>query len=81
MVNPSTLTVEVDDRHIVITMPGTSFRASYFASPNSPGLMRSDWMTEDGSASIWRTDFLKLAAKAAHAKAHELGWLVECGHE
>jgi hypothetical protein len=38
--------------------------------------MRSDWMTEDGSASISRTDFLKLATKAAHAKAHELGWLV-----
>jgi hypothetical protein len=38
-------------------------------------------MTEDGGASMSRTDFLKLAAKAAHAKAHELGWLVEGRHE
>jgi hypothetical protein len=81
MANPSTLMVEIDDRYIVITMSGTSFRASYFASPNSPGLTRSDWMTEDGGASMSRTDFLKLAAKAAHAKAHELGWLVEGRHE
>ncbi len=81
MVNPSSLTVEVDDRHIVITMPGTSFRASYFVSSNSPELTRSDWMTEDGEASVSRTDFLKLAVKAAHAKARELGWLVERGHE
>jgi hypothetical protein len=38
-------------------------------------------MAEDGGASMSRTDFLKLAAKAAHAKAYELGWLVEGGHE
>jgi hypothetical protein len=79
MANPSTLTVEIEDRYIVITMPGTSFRASYFASSNSPGLMRSDWMTEDDNASVSRSDFLKLAVKAALAKAHELG--CERGHE
>ena len=81
MANPGTLTVEVDDRYIVITMPGTSFRASYFASSNSSGLTRSDWMTEDGNASVSRTDFLKLAVEAAHAKARELGWLAEHGQE
>jgi hypothetical protein len=79
MANPSSLTVEVDDRYIVITMPGTSFRASYFVSSNSPELTRSDWMTEDGNASVSRTDFLKLAVEAAHTKARELGWLAERG--
>jgi hypothetical protein len=75
------LTVEVDDRYIVITMPGTTFRASYFASSNSPELTRSDWMTEDGDASVSRTDFLERAVKVAHARARELGWLVERLHE
>jgi hypothetical protein len=79
MVNPNALTVEVDDRHIVITMPGTSFRASYFASTRSPALTRSDWMTEDSNANVSRTDFLRLAARAAYAKARELGWLAERG--
>jgi hypothetical protein len=36
-------------------------------------------MTEDGNANVSRTDFLKLALKAAHAKARELGWLAERG--
>jgi hypothetical protein len=78
---PSSLTVEVDDWYIVITMPGTTFRASYFVSFNSPELTRSDWMIEDGDANVSRTDFLELAVKAAHAKARELGWLVERLHE
>ncbi len=68
--------VEVDGRFIVVTMPSTLFRATYFKSPESPGLMPSDHMTDDFIAAVSRNEFLKMAWKAANAKARELGWLV-----
>ena len=68
--------VEVEGRFIIVTMPGTSFRASYTKSPEAPGLMPSDFMTDDKDAAISRNEFLALAWKAANTRARELGWIV-----
>jgi len=68
--------VQVNGRFIVVTMPSTLFRATYFQSPESPGLIPSDHMTDDFRAAVSRNEFLELAWEAANAKARELGWLV-----
>ena len=68
--------VEIEGRYIVVTIPGTSFRASYFKSPDEPGLMQSDFMTDDNDAAISRHEFIALSFKAANDKARDLGWIV-----
>jgi hypothetical protein len=70
------LKVEVEGRYIIVTMPGTSFRSSYFKSAIAPGLVPSDYMMDDGDSATSRDEFVALAAKAANDKARELGWIV-----
>jgi hypothetical protein len=70
------LKVDVEGRYIVVTMPGSSFRSSYFKSVMVPGLVQSDYMTDDRDAAISRDEFEALAWEAANAKARELGWIV-----
>jgi hypothetical protein len=70
------LKVEVEGRYIIVTMPGTSFRSSYFKSAIAPGLVPSDYMMDDGDPATSRDEFVALAAKAANDKARELGWIV-----
>lgn len=65
----SDLKVDLEDRHIVVRMPDTSFRATYMKSPDAPGLIQSDFMTDDNEVAISRNEFLAMAWKAAHAKA------------
>jgi hypothetical protein len=69
------LKVEVEGRYIGVTMPGTSFRVSYFKPAIAPGLVPSDRMTDDGDAATLRDEFIALAGKAADDKARELGWI------
>ena len=69
------LKVEVEGRYIVVTLPGTSFRSSYFKSALAPGLVPSDHMIDDGDSTT-SGEFVALAAKAADDKARELGWIV-----
>jgi len=69
------LKVEVEGRYIVVTIPGTSFRSSYFKSALAPGLVPSDYMLDDGDSTT-SGKFVALAAKAAYDKARELGWIV-----
>jgi hypothetical protein len=76
MVESNQLSVEVEGRYIVITMPGSSFRASYFKSVIAPGLVQSGYMTDDKVAVISRDDFQAFAWEAANAKARELGWII-----
>jgi hypothetical protein len=61
---------------IVVTLPGTSFRAAYFKSSDNPWLMQSNYMADDAEAPISRTEFHALAWRAANEKARELGWIV-----
>jgi hypothetical protein len=63
------------DGRIVVSMPGTSFRAAYFRSITESGLTRCEFLDVDRGASISREEFEALAWEAAMAKARELGWI------
>ena len=75
MADQDNIRTEVAGRFIVVTLPGTLFRATYFKSFDSPGIMQSDHMTDDYKAATSRTEFLSLAWSAAHKMARQLGWL------
>ena len=68
------LRAKVEGEQIVVTMPGTSFRASYYKNPDAPGLKQSPATSDDKSAAI--KEFEALAWKAANEKARKLGWIV-----
>ena len=53
-------------------MPGTSFQATYFTSPDEPWLNPGDYVGDTGSAAISLKEFLELAWTAAQNKAREL---------
>ena len=48
------LRVEVEDEQIIVTLPGTSSRASYYKYPDPPGLLQSPSVSRDSSAPISR---------------------------
>ena len=74
---PSDLRVGVEDEHIVVTMPDTSFRISFFKFRNEPRLVESPAMSvEKGTPSDKRKAFEALAWEVANARARELGWIV-----
>jgi hypothetical protein len=73
---PGDLQVGVDDEHIVVTMAGTAFRASFFRSKDEPRLIQSPAISvEKDAPSARRKEFEALAWEAANAKARELGWI------
>ena len=67
--------VEVEDDSIIITLPGTTFRAIYRKPDKSPGMVVFA-VQSDKSAGISRADFLARARRVANDKARELGWIV-----
>jgi hypothetical protein len=67
------LIVRLADDAIIVTMPGTSYRATYLKAPNWPGLIQSGSIKDGKDAS---NEFLALAWQAADAKGRELGWIV-----
>ena len=69
---PVTVTVTVEGRLIEVTMPGTSFRATYQTSPDVAGVWLWQDHVGDNSAAISLKEFLALAWQAAHDKAREL---------
>jgi hypothetical protein len=75
----NTLSVEVCDDRLVVTMLGTCFRITYLLAPDTSMLMQSNVLTIDGSAGIASREFEQLAWEAAYAKARDLGWIVEAG--
>ena len=70
------LIVKVDGTTIIVTMPGTSFQATYFKEPDGPGIQQDLSMTKDSDAALTTREFETLAWEAANAKARELGWIV-----
>ena len=70
------LSVAVDGSTIIVTMPGTSFQATYFKDPDAPGIQQDLSMAKDSDAAIATREFETLAWEAANAKARELGWIV-----
>jgi hypothetical protein len=74
---PSDLSVGVEGKHIVVTMPGTSFRTSFFKLADESRLVESPAMSvEKETPSDKRKSFEALAWEVANAKARELGWIV-----
>jgi hypothetical protein len=69
------LRVEVEDDSIIVTLPGTTFRAIYRKPNRSPGLVVCG-VLGDKSAGIREVDFLACAWRVANDKARELGWIV-----
>ena len=69
------LRVEVEDDGIIVTLPGTNFRAIYRKPSQYPGLVAFD-LRGDKSAGISQTNFLARAWRVANDKARELGWIV-----
>jgi hypothetical protein len=68
------LRVEVDGDEIVVTLPGTRFRATY--RRRSPGIDRMNFSRSDLSAPISLREFVTRADAAANDKTRELGWIV-----
>jgi len=68
------LNIEVHDADIIITMPGTSFKATY--RRQDKGIDLNDVMRSDLSAPISLREFIARADEAANDKARELGWIV-----
>jgi hypothetical protein len=68
--------VEVQEDHIVVTLPGTSYAVTYYKPGEAPQLIvRSNW-TDDPDASIELGEFRARAWITAVGKARELGWIV-----
>jgi hypothetical protein len=68
------LNIEVQDADIVVTMPGTSFKATY--RRQNSGIELTDVVRSDLSAPISLREFIARADDAANDKARELGWIV-----
>jgi hypothetical protein len=69
--------LEVRGRELIITLPGTSYRAIYHNSQNSRQLLAKIVPKADESgALVSKSEFLARALKLANDKARELGWIV-----
>jgi hypothetical protein len=66
--------VKVEGDRIVVRLPGTTFRTTYFRIAS--GLAEAKFMSVDRSATISAADFESLAWEAAKQKARELGWTI-----
>ncbi len=77
MIDRDNLHVEVSGGEIVITLPGTSYRAVYHKPADKPGLIATSrsgrW--EQGTP-MTQAEFNARAWQAANDKARELGWFV-----
>jgi hypothetical protein len=71
------LELEVRDRDITITLPGTSYTVTYYKPKNSPQLLAKRIASEDDPrVAMTLSEFLAAAWRAANNKARELGWIV-----
>ena len=74
MAKSAELLVEREGDDIVVTLPGTLFKATY--RRRSPGIDRISFSRSDLSAPIPLREFITCADAAANAKARELGWII-----
>jgi hypothetical protein len=71
------LRVEVRGGDIVVTLPGTSYRAVYHKPADKPGLMATSRSGRWAQGTpITQAEFHARAWRAANIKARELGWVV-----
>jgi hypothetical protein len=71
------LSIEVKGKDLVVTLPGTNYRVTYFKRHGSFGLLAKDIVNEDDPRLPQMTAgrFLAKASKLANEKARELGWI------
>jgi hypothetical protein len=71
------LDIEVRDGGIIIVLPGTNYRVTYYKPPNSPQLLAKNFTNEDDTrVPMTSAEFLAIAWRLANDKARELGWIV-----
>ena len=71
------LRLDVVDDEIVISLPGTSYRVTYYKPFGSPQLLaRRLPRDDDGLVQMTQAEFLAKSWRLANAKARGLGWIV-----
>jgi hypothetical protein len=71
------LRVDVMDDEIIVSLPYTSYKVTYYKRENWPLLVAKNIpMTDDVRTPIELSDFLIHAWAVASEKARELGWIV-----
>jgi hypothetical protein len=69
------LRVELVDDHIIITLPGTSYRVTYYKRSGFPRpIARQHPSRDDPNAPMTKAEFLARAWTLANDKTRELGW-------
>jgi hypothetical protein len=77
MTEPGQLLVNVVDGEIIVTLPSSTYRATYCKPADLSHLNLKDLSFEiDPRAPMLLGAFLGLAWKLANDKARELGWIV-----
>jgi len=69
------LNIEVEDKVIIVTLPGTTFRVNYSKPKKSDGLVAFG-IRGDKDAGVSQVDFLTRAWRIANDKVRELGWIM-----
>ena len=71
------LSVAVEGKEILVTLPGTNYAVTYFKRDGSFGLLAKDIVQEDDQRlpNMTAAQFLAKAWKLANEKARELGWI------
>jgi hypothetical protein len=70
------MNVDVEGDLLVVSLPGTAYRAIYFKSPLERKLIQAPNLTVEKEGSMTHEEFEAMAWKAATAKARELRWIV-----
>ena len=69
------LEARLEGDHIIVTLPGTSYRALFYRSKTESRLLQAEQLSVNKNAPMYHEEFEAKAWEAAHAKARELGWL------
>ena len=70
------INVDVEGDLLVVSLPGTSYRALYLRSPDQLKLVQAPNLAVDKEAPMTHEQFEAQAREAATKKARELGWIV-----
>ena len=70
------LRIDVVDDDIIVSLPGTTYRVTYFKRPNSPQLLAKRISDKDDLRTPVRlSDFLNRAWREANDAVRDLGWI------
>jgi hypothetical protein len=69
------LEARVEGDQIVVTLPGTSYRALFYPSKTEARLLQAEQVAVNKKAPMYHEEFEGMAWEAANTKARELGWI------